>query len=256
MIRPCCALFLACFFSLPVCGEAGQVNTDQPAVLKLPIFPVPIVAEKVPLTKALSEIGVHLRDGYVLFGIEMRLTNGKEPTVDLNVTPGSTLGDALRQVFRRLPDYRFEVLSVHLINVYPAGAKDDPDDLLNFRVAGFDIVGEQADSIIQGPDDYIPDFKARLTARTKGPPPPIEAPFSTLRSVGYDVTLHLRSVTVRQVLNAVTEATEKLPTQHLPLGWVASFRLDPSLRAGRAYSWSVHGSVPHNWKEEVEKSHD
>jgi hypothetical protein len=227
---------------------------DESALLKLPLFPVPIVRQHVPLTRALPHIGVFVREGYVVFGVEVRVRDHKEPTVDVNLKPGSTLGDGMRQVFAQLPSYTFKVVSAHLINVFPQGADRDLDDLLNLRVAQFDVVDQHPDRVLISPDDFIGELRARLR------PPGGGVLGEVLESAsGPRTTLHLRNVTVRQIFNAVTEATENFLAECEPLGWVwlfnddPSFKADPHLAGGGRYSSFPLSSVPHDWKAQREK---
>lgn len=227
---------------------AVQAAAGEPDPLGLPLFPVPIVRQNVPLTSALADIGVFVRNGYALFGVELRLKDGKEPTVNVNLKPGSTLGDGVRQVLQQAPGYTFEIVSEHLINIYPVGANQDPGDLLNLRVPRFDAVNAQPGDILTHPEMFIPELEARLVRRRPGEPSGVCGTF--LPGVG-PATLHLRGVTVRQILNAVTKATEKFPAERPPLGWICSFEADATMPAGGKYSWSVHTSVPHDWKTQA-----
>ncbi len=237
------------FFALAIGVRArGEPGADLRGPLSLPIFPVPIVREKVPLTKALSEIGARVTDGYALFGIEVRVKDGQEPVVNLHVEPPSTLQDALRQVFSQLPDYGFRVVSDHIVNVYPLAAKEDPNDVLNVRVTQLDIVDEQPSAVLTRPQDFIPELKDRLI------PKALRWPLTTspemLVDRGPTVSIHLKNATVRQILNAVSEATEQFPATSSPLGWAYSFQLDPQLPAGGKHLWSFHWSAPRHWKDE------
>ncbi len=229
-------------------GVSIQAEADESALLKLPLFPAPIVRKGVPLTRALSEIAVEVRNGYVLFGAEVRVTDHKEPIVDVDLPPGSTLGDGMRQVFGQLPNYTFKVVSPHLINVFPNQATRDPNDLLNLRVAQFDVADQHPDSILSYPDDFIGELRARLRPRG-GVLGEVLGPVD-----GPGVTLHLRNVMVRQIFNEVAEATENLPGELEPRGWVwlfnddPNFKTDPHLAGGGRYSSSPLLSVPQDWR--------
>jgi hypothetical protein len=223
-----------------------RAATDESSLLKLPLFPVPVVQQNAPLTRALSYVGAFVRNGYVLFGIEVRSKDDREPAVNVNLKPGSTLGDALRQIFQQVPGYTFDVVSQHLINVYPIGANRDPADLLNLRVPAFDAVDVYPGDILARPQDFMPEVRARLFPRKPGEPTGYG--LIVLGGVGPTVTLHLRDVTVRQVLNAVSQETEEFPATSSPLGWVCYFRPNPTLPAGGTYRWEAHLSAPHDWK--------
>ena len=235
------------------CG--AQTGIPEAGLLNLPIFPAPVVRHGIPLTKALGDVGVYVRNGYVLFGVELRLKNGQEPTVNIDLKPGSTLGDALRQIFKQVRGYTLEIASEHVINVYPTGAKLDPEDVLNLRIGRFDAVDLQPASILSRPQDFIPELKARLTPKQTGPPQPGGSigPGLGVGGGGPTITLHMRESTVRQILNAVSEAMEQFPPNYQPTGWIYSFRPDSSSPIGGIHTWQFHWSVPHNWKEEAEK---
>lgn len=230
----------------------------QQRILTLPLFPAPLVRQHVPLTKALSDVGVQLREGYVLFGVEVYLPDGQEPTVNLDLLPGSTLGTALDQIVGQLPNYRFVVRSDHLINFYWTGANNDPKYLLNLRVGRFDVSGQDAASILFHPELFIPDLNQALIGQTNVIPKPggyigIGPLFS---SGGPKVSVHLRDVTVREILNAVSlTALANTPANQGPVGWICLFDPHAEARGQKAYSWHVHWSVPLGWKPEKPESY-
>jgi hypothetical protein len=252
IMRPKLIFSLVVLASLVSYGLA-QERVEHARLLDLPLFPTSLVRTNIPLSKALSEIGVKVRGGYVLFGIELLLRDGKEPNVNLNLEPGSTLGTALKQVFDQLPDCRFEVVSDHLVNVFPVGAKRDPKDPLNLRLTRFDAVAAHPDHIIAKPDDLIPELRALLTPKRPMTSEGYGYADKPLISMGPTATFHLRNVTVRDILNAASEATEQYPAKRSPLGWVYSFSPDSKSPLGGIHSWGVHWSVPANWKEEAAK---
>jgi hypothetical protein len=199
----------------------------------------------VPLSSALGKLGSQVQGGYVLFGLELRLKNGREPSVKVDIPPGGNLQKALGIVFRDLPDYTYEPVSQHLVDVFPVGAKKDSSDLLNIPVPRLDIVGKQAGDVLSRPRDFIPQLAERLKGPTRGGP----VAGSILSDVGPPpITLHLRNVTVRQVLNAASEATGEFPAKYMPYGWIYSFDPEPQLPAGGKHSWGVLWCVPHDWK--------
>jgi len=232
-------------------ARIGLGRPQGDALLTLRLRPVPATTEKIPLTGALRTVGSRTQGGYVLFGIELRLVENREPLVGLNGTC-STLGEALRQIFGQLPGYRYEVVSEHFIQVYPDGAQKDTTDALNTTVPSFDVVGEVPWQILAHPESYIPQLHARLR-----PGEPFLGPggaFGGLglgpRPPGLTITLHLRNVTVREILNAVAQAGENFPADFAPTGWLCTLQPSRSSSVGCAYSWSVLWSVPHDWRPE------
>lgn len=231
-------------------GSQDSAHWQEKSLLQLRLSSVRLAQEAVPLSTALEEVGIRIRNGYVLFGIEVQLEAGKEPTVDLDIPPDSTLGDALRQVFQQLPTYRYDVVGERLINVYPAGADKDPQNVLNTPVEQFDIKDEQATSVLGAPQLFVNELKRRLTPPTaEQAPQPGGSVGPRLRGTTPGVTLHLKNVTVREILNAVSGATEHFPPDHSPLGWVYYFQPEPSWPAGGSHRWKFHLSTPTNWKK-------
>src|SRR5229473_1885663 len=120
-----------CLSTLVIAVQAQKLeNLDQQTVLSLPLFPADIVSNHVPLTQALGVVGSYVQNGYVLFGLELHSKDGQEPIVNVNLPPKSHVDDGLRQIMGQLPGYDYEVISEHMINIYPVGAKNDPKDLL------------------------------------------------------------------------------------------------------------------------------
>jgi len=106
---------------------------DGSSPLQLPVF-VTSHHQRVVLTEALSEVGATAQHGYVLFGVEVRLKGGKEPTVRLGSLGKTALGEALAHIIGQLPGCRFEVVGPHLVHIAPAGFQEDPLNPMNMRV--------------------------------------------------------------------------------------------------------------------------
>ena len=239
-----------CLAFCPLLGAAPG-KTAPPLNLRIA---GPLIQKKAALTQALAEVGWHCDGGYILFGVEVRLTQGKEPLVDLDAPAGATVGTALGQIMRQLPGYRLEVVSQHLINVFPAGAKSDPNDALNQRIDHFDVVNKPPDVLVNYPPLFMPALASRLAQRKSGPSLAYQFPSQWVESVGPKVTLHLRNMTVRQIFNRVSEASEDLYPKYLPLGWVASLSPDPALATGWAYSFREFLSVRSTWNQQKPKA--
>lgn len=226
-----------------------QPKVDQhPSTLELRLWPVVLHAS--PLTKALSDIGAKVREGYVLFGAEILLEKGKEPVVDLNLDVGETVGDALQQIINQLPGYTFKAISPHIINVYPKGATEDPNDILNLRVPQFDAVNTHPSDVLSRPQHFISELKARLTPQ--GSPQPTGY-IDGIHGSGPTVTVHLRNTTVREILNAVSEATDQFPATDAPLGWMYTFLRTSQSGTGGIHSWMFLWSAPSTWKKQQEQ---
>jgi hypothetical protein len=196
----------------------------------------------------LSKLGEGL-NGTVLFAVEMIKRDSTAPAVAVRVKGAQRLRDSLDEVVRQLPGYEYELISEQLISVRPRGAKTDPTNILNTIVARVDLIDEPPGNVLGYPDDYIPELKTRMKGSSR--PSQLSAP----RRPGRGITLHLNNVTVREILNAVSEASIQQqqrpgkqgrpePPRLEPLGWTYSF--DP---ATETHHWKWLRSLPFNWEE-------
>jgi len=224
---------------------AGRARSVSP--LDLPLLPTG-PRQSLPLQKALSALGQSPREGFVLFGLEERLRDGKEPTVDVHIGADATLGVALREVIAQLPPYEMEAVSDHLIDLRPKGAREDPDNILNLRVPTFDTASTAAYGILDAPRDFIPELNQALRPEPEPGKQVIELYFGGYHG-GPPVTLHLKNVTVRDILNAASVATEQSYGDHkpdAPRGW--TFAFDPNPPSGKSkYSWRSFLCLPSYW---------
>lgn len=241
-----------------VISAPRQADCEQPSLLELPLVEGLVSSgavpkDVVPLTDALSFMGNWVRGGYVLFGVEVRLEGGKQPAVKLQVEPGARLGSILHALLLQLPRYQFEVVSEHLIDIYPVGAKGDPKDALNLRVPAFDVAGVKAGAILNSPERFIPELKIRLTPKPE-PGKQILELYVGGYQAGPPVTLHFRNVTVRDILNGVSKAMEETSLGSRPLGWVYSFERAPDPQIPLVHSWKSLYSLPYDWRSRMEKA--
>jgi hypothetical protein len=229
--------------SSPLCGQQAVSLLDLPVLTAGPW-------QAIPLRDALGHLGSSVSEGYVLFGLEEQLRDGKGPTVNLDIRTETRLGTALRDLLAQLPPYEMEVVSDHLINLRPKGTKDDPDSILNLRVASFDAVSKPAYVILDAPRDVIPELNAALRPKPEPGKQVIELYFGGHHG-GPPVTLHLKNVTVREILNATSVATDPYADDHLPgqapRGWVCTFNPNPS-PGNSNYSWGSLFSMPRTWR--------
>ena len=168
-------------------------------------------AETLDLSQALATIAVLMGNSYVSFGVELQQT-GTQPHVTLRVKDGQTVKEALDAIFAQAPSFEYRVVSDHVIDVYPKGALDYANSPLNLRVSHFDVEDAPAAEVFMAPALFIrelqtPQDKTRIW-RFLGP-------FGSPH-----VTLHLRNVTVREGLNAVSEQSNREPDGPHGFGWI------------------------------------
>lgn len=212
------------------------------------LIEAPMVTARKTFTNALNSGALAMRSHFMTFGIE--LADGDypvEPMVVSGPPRDGTVGEYLDDLFRQLPAYEYEVVSEHTVSVYPRGAKEDPNDILNFRIPKFDIDGVHAGTILGFPAMFIPELRAKLAPPTPGKPQIFI--YAGPVPPGPKITLHLRNATVREILNAATVATENPEgdgRDDYPIGWI--YRT--STRTGeKKPNWGVFLSLPPNWKE-------
>ncbi|SRR6267378_6656069 len=248
------SLFWVMTLVIPVQAQKPENRYEQ-TVLSLPLFPADIIRNHVPLTQGLGVLGAFVQDGYVLFGLELYSKDGQEPTVTVNLPPDSHFEDGLRQIMGQIPGYEYEVISEHMVNIYPAGAKKHRTDLLNTPVPRFDAVNVDPIQVLTRPAEFIPELATRLIPKTSAGPQPSGTVGDTFEDVNpLKVSLHLKDTTVRQILNAASEATEQLPPNRQPVGWTYLFQPDPASPIGGKHSWAFLFSAPRNWKQGPSKS--
>jgi len=200
---------------------------------------------KLPLTEALRVIGLELKGGFVSFGVDV--SGEAEREVDVNM-PDTNLGDALQRITSQIPGYASEIVSEHVVEIYAAKERANPDDPLNLPIREFSVKGVPATMILSSPTRYIPELKDNLAKRHSeldcgsiGP---------GLGSDAAGVSLFLTGRTVRQILDAVAEADAVLQSPSrlrlVPVGWVHKRRNDAKL--GVIHTWSAMSFAPHNWK--------
>lgn len=249
-------IFIIALFTLIAVSTLSVIaRAKEAALLRVPKLALPLSGENVPLTLALQELGNRIRGGYVLFGVEVQKINGLEPTVKLSTDTGATLGDALRQITKQLPGYQFEVVSEHLINFYPTSARSDPANPLNKRVPRFDVNSQRAGLILSWPERFIPELSGpEAHASKNGSSSGLHIDlFVGAVAIGTVVTLHLRDVSVRQILNAVSEVTDAHPEVDTPLGWEYSYQPPSAPGQESVRAWRLLMTLPTDWHQQMEK---
>lgn len=213
--------------------------------MSLTVSPVSI-DHKLPLSQAIAQLGTRVQGGYMSFGIDVR--ENPEPEVELKIAQPVGLGVALAQILSQANGYAYQPISEHVIEVYPVRESSDPSDLLNMRVREFAAKREPATNIFSKPARFIPElndyFLKGKTMQACGSIGP------GLASAGPGISLDLRGMTLRQILDAVAEADATLAAHYqkhdLPVGWIHKLRTDQEGKT--VHVWSFLSTVPHDWE--------
>ena len=207
------------------------------------------VAHRVPLTKALGEVGFKARGGFTSFGI---LVRSPEPEVEVYLPEETNLSAAVQGIVSQVPGYTYETVAPHLIDVYPASIRSEQSEPLNLLVADFRFADSSAMDLFSNPYRFIPELKA---VRDKDKPAQTCGNIGPgLGSVNTGLEIALHNVTVKQILDAVAiaDAASALESQanppRLPVGWVLRSQTDPQT-GKRVDDWSFMATVPRNWRE-------
>jgi hypothetical protein len=209
-----------------------------------------MVTGRMTFSQALKDGARAMRSHFMTFGVELADGDYPEERMVISSPPrGGTIGEFLEDVFRQVPTYEYEVVSEHTVSVYPRGAKQDPSNILNLKIPRFDVDSEDAGPILAFPQQFIAELRAKLAPPTPGQDQIFV--YSGPVSPGPKVTLHLRDVTVREILNAVTVATE-IPKGNgrddYPCSWIYRTRT----HTGEVKpNWGAFFSLPPNWRELV-----
>jgi hypothetical protein len=159
---------------------------------------------------------------------------------------------------RQLPNYKWVMVSDHLVNIFPVeNVKHDlllqqtRNDFLAIRVARFDVKDEYPPNILANLPLFIPEL-LRAVVSENSPPGGASGYGASYAAVeGPRRSMTFKDLTIRDILNGIVEEMSKtLPATHPPMGWTYEVRPDPKALPGRAHSWNAHRSVPEsNWKE-------
>ena len=158
----------------------------------------------------------------------------------------TTVGEVLDKLIAADPRYTYEITGDSIINVFPRGAKTDPNNLLNIRVSKFALHGKYHLSlVVRRIDHWIPELGSRIAnaqaqyRREMGLGPYAVATTGSPWNSQYDFLpeahLDLQSMTVREILNALILHSAKIYQGRLngfPISWKYEFIIDPDAPTG------------------------
>jgi hypothetical protein len=159
---------------------------------------------------------------------------GKNISVELT---DATVVEILDRLCEADPRYTYEVVSDALINVFPRGAKSDPNNLLNMIVRDFEVneymlphnliirIGEWAPEL----REYL-RLKAEEHARKTGRPIGIAGSILSGNAPLPRISLKLQNMTVREILNAIVLYSMKMKISYV--SWKYEFIIAPDAPTG------------------------
>jgi hypothetical protein len=221
-------------WSMLLVGGHGQAPIAQVDPLKIRMNGVPLDFEKVPLTKALSTVALSMDTEFVLFGTEIVTERGQGPVVSTHIAGGSTLGEAIKELLATNPEYTFQVIGPHLINVFPQNAPRDANDILNLPIADLELSNIVPSNFLLNPARYVPELKLALSGNV-----PRGCPIGPgLSGIGPEISVHIVGSTVRKALNLVSEASIDAAQKNRgsASGWVYVHEKFPS-EALKEHKW-------------------
>lgn len=187
---------------------------------------VPLDLQSIALSRALEYLTTFADTDFLLFGVEVETIEGKEPLVSAHIGGNETIREALIELTAKAPEYSFEAVGPHLINVFPAAAKSTPDDLLNLKAGGVRLGHVVVTNFLGHPDRFIPELRVELSHK--------RAPGCAMGvwpvDVGPEIDLNLRAGTVREQLNEASELSASLAEKGKAraYGWAYFHELLPS----------------------------
>lgn len=204
----CLVIIVFCWIEAKTQTVSLQMNSEN-SILDFRVESLQL--ENSSMEEALSSLRSKAERNISIGFEKVSTVKGKtSPTISLKVENAT-----LRKILDRFCDmdhrYAYESISDKLINVFPKGAKSDPEDLLNIKVARFTLDGiYNPCTIINYPQDCIPEIQAYLEKKREE--------FKAKTGVAYGVVgarmigimpfpqpihLDLHDVTVRDILNAI-----------------------------------------------------
>ena len=233
------SLTLICSLLLIEVTESAKQNLKENSILELRI-------DSLKVENASVEEALKLLRGkdssQILIGFE-KITDarlGKNISISF-VSENESVRDILRRIFSADTRYTYSLVSNSLIEVFPVGSKNDMSNLLNMRVKKFSYEKLAEPSyIITDIDRIVPELSEFLErnrqeySKRSG----IEYGFGGSIPRGNqerEISLELRDVTVREILNAAALLSLQLFREHgflIPVGWKYEFVVDPTAPTG------------------------
>jgi hypothetical protein len=208
-----------------VVGAQPVRGQNRPDPLEIRLRDMPIDFQGAALSGALDRIAFFASSDFVLIGAEVQTIDGREPLISVHIEGGRTVRQALMELTAKVPEYSFEAVAPHLVNVFPAAARNDPNDLLNLKAGDVRLRMVLLTNFLGNPARFIPELKMALSG---GHPGCAIGP--GLADTGPEVDIAIKGGTVREELNEVSEFSASLAEEGKAeaYGWAYLHELLPS----------------------------
>jgi len=184
----------------------------------------------------------------ILIGFEKIAHRQGEKVEPLSLSmSNSTVGQILDQLCEKSGGYTYDIVDSRIIHVYPAHAQSDPVGLLDLKISEFLVEGNMlpAALIVRIPD-LAPELASYLGAKKSEYYARHNIARASPGAIGRGnmdpkVNLHLRNMTVREILNAIVLYSVQLRNQTPPdahgyklptASWTYEFVIDPNAPTG------------------------
>jgi hypothetical protein len=191
---------------------------------------------------------------HIVIGFERlpHLPGAKGGPISLDVH-GATVGEIIRRLCELDPRYEYAAPEAVMIDVWPKGAKNNPNDLLNFKVPAYDVdANVWPFNLIEHIDQDIPALRSFMERKHEewlrkmgNPPGGSMGSILSGNAPPPRFTLSLRNLTIRQILDAISlktihgfksgaryEAPGFHATRLTPTGWEYDFVVAPDASTG------------------------
>lgn len=184
----------------------------------------------------------------ILIGFESiaRRRDEKIESLSLSLT-NATVGEILDQLCRQSREYTYEITDGSIIHVHPVRAQSDPPGLLDLKISEISIEANILPAaIIVRIGELAPELASNLDAKKSEYYATRHIIPGSPGAIGHgnmdpQTNLHLRNMTVREILNSIVLYSVQLRNQtpadshgyKLPTAsWIYEFIIDPNAPTG------------------------
>jgi len=201
------------------------VNSEAQSFLDLKVDE--FVVDKATIEEALAKL--HEYGIRVCLEKVPRPRGSEEKRVSLQLSEVS-IRNILDEIVKSDPRYEWEYVTLptgcDLVSVLPKGAKGDPEDLLNTKVAAFKVDDITIEEAISNIYDFCPELQQRIRYGGRAGSILRGIPMKGQRRVR-KVSLLLENVTLREILNELI-----CMSSNSGAGWLFEFIIDESYPSG------------------------